>query len=118
MEENINIPKETVTKPGLFTKRVRWINLIGLNASIFSMIPYYLDIKLGVDMSFIPGKGDLLYAGIYLLIFFSLWVFILFLILEIKYVIKNKINVIKHFLCTKMVLFGIVPLFIYLIMKL
>lgn len=82
------------------------------------MLPYYLYDRFGLKLYFGIGLGDAAYASIYFLIFISFWVFMSFILLEVNYTIKNKLNFFKHIYTNKIVLFGILPFIIYLFMKL
>lgn len=82
---------------------IRKINLIGLIFSLALIIPQVLS-TLGYENKI----WSIAIFGIYLFMFFSFWFFLFFLVLEIKYVIKYKINFLWHITHNKLVLWGII----------
>ena len=92
-------------------KSIRVTNLIIMNLFILLVLPRFAH-QLG-------WKNDIwsiAILGIYLFLFFGFWFFIYFMYCEINYVIKLRINFLKHVLSNKLVLWGIIPFVIYLIL--
>ena len=76
------------------TNVIRKANLIGLNVCLLLVLPNYLN-----ECGFENPYTNLASLGSYLFVFFSSWILILFIILEIWYLLKNKISFFKHFFC-------------------
>jgi hypothetical protein len=115
-----------MNKANLFNRWVlvfRWTNLILMNFGVLLLIPYFVlrvlfflgnkELYLSKADFFI---SDLAHLGVLLLIFAASWVFVIFLIGEIVYALRFKINFFSHIVRNKLVLMGIIPFFLYLIL--
>jgi hypothetical protein len=115
-----------MNKANLFNRWVlvfRWTNLILMNFGVLLLIPYFVlrvlfflgnkELYLSKADFFI---SDLAHLGLLLLIFAASWVFVIFLIGEIVYALRFKINFFSHIVRNKLVLMGIIPFFLYLIL--
>ena len=61
--------------------------------------------------------SDLVYIYIYYFSIISICIFILFIIMETRYVIINKLNFLTHVRSNWLIIFGFSPLFIRLILS-
>lgn len=99
-------------------KIIRWINFIGLNLCLLFMLPAFLVYKLNFKVDFFIAASNIAFLGFYLFIFIFFWVFLYFLQQEIRHCNNNKLNFLKHVFKNWIVLFGILPVCIYMLIKL
>ncbi len=104
-------------------KTIRWINLIWVNLFVVVSVMATIFVTEKSMLSYVlsnPNSKHWIFSdlGMYLtfFFFFGAWiVFLLFLVSEIKYSIKSK-NRLKQFISNPVVLFGWLPLFLWIIM--
>lgn len=89
--------------------KIRVINLVGMNLCVLFFIPYYLNL-----WGYKNDYWTIAIFGVYLFLFFAFWVFIYFIVTEVRYVLKEKINFFKHVINNKLVFWGILPFIVYL----
>ena len=98
-------------------KIIRWLNFVSLNLCVLLLVPPFLVYKLKIKANLFVAASNSGFLGFYLFIFFSLWVFIYFLIQEVSYCINNKVSFFKHIFSNWLVFWGILPIFVYLFLK-
>ncbi len=91
--------------------QLRWTNLVGMSIVVFTATANIIASCLFNSFLF----GSLALLGGYIFVYFSFWFFLVFIVYEIKYVLKNKLNIITHLASDRLAFYSVLSMPIYIV---